>query len=50
MTSTGTEGTVGAVRRLIKKNQNARTMDPVGDEDDAQQYLNVMKAINVSAQ
>lgn len=42
----GGEGTVGAVRRLVKKNQNARTIDPDEDEDDAQQYMDVMRAID----
>lgn len=44
--SPGGDGTVGAVRRLIKKNQHARTMDIDEDEDDALQYFDVMRAIN----
>lgn len=43
MAGTGADGTVGAVRRLIKKNQNARAADP-----DAEHYLRIMEAINTS--
>lgn len=46
MTPGGEGGTVGAVRRLVKKNQNARTIDPEEDDDDAQKYMDVMRAIN----
>lgn len=48
MMTTGGEGTVGAVR-LIKKNKFARKLNEDKDDDDeVQQYLRIMKAINHS--
>lgn len=49
--ATGTDpGTVGAVRRLIRKNQNARTITDLEEDEDEEQYLKVMNSIHKSPQ